>query len=330
MAAPRATLRRFKVLSITRYCGFFVGVLFALALAAGDVDAKQCGDQSDNAKVSAADALGVLKVSVGLMNCEPCVCDTNHSGKVTAGDALLVLKFAVGQSVQLSCPGCECYQGPFPQCGGECENGKLCAQSPWDEGYCECVPACLISDTPACGGSCQGSERAEDVCTFITFSHGDVTVDRCECLPPGTKACGDASSPQCDGACAGGHECVSQSGNCECVKLPEQGPCAEADAPACGGYCGSGQICAAAGDSCACVNSTGSDPCYDVDAPMCGAPCNDGRRCAAEVISGCGCFEPCGLSSVPTCGGSCSDEQESCVVTTAKVGDSSIQFCECH
>ena len=38
-------------------------------------------------RATAADAAGVLKVSVGSLGCDLCICDTNLSGSITAGDA---------------------------------------------------------------------------------------------------------------------------------------------------------------------------------------------------------------------------------------------------
>lgn len=40
------------------------------------------------------------------LTCPLCTCDVDNSGKVTATDALRVLKKAVGQGVQLACPVC--------------------------------------------------------------------------------------------------------------------------------------------------------------------------------------------------------------------------------
>lgn len=324
--------RRCMVLAIAKVSCFLTASFMVLALSTDAMAARLCGDQSNNGTVTAGDALGVLKASVGSLTCDVCVCDANHSGTITAGDALLVLKFAVGQPVGLNCSSCQCNDSPAPQCGGDCDGSRICAVSPWDPTHtsCECVTPCQIAAAPACGASCEGSDRPEDVCTHVEFTYGDVVEDRCECLPPGTKACQDTSSPACGGACGGGHQCVSQSGKCKCIKLAEQGPCAQAEAPACGGTCGENQICQVSGDSCVCGQSTGEDPCYDVTAPMCGAPCNDGRLCATEVISGCGCFEPCGVKDAPACNGSCFDPQATCTVTTAKIGNSSIQFCECR
>jgi glucose/arabinose dehydrogenase len=65
-----------------------------------------CGDAVDDDAVSASDALFVLRTSVGVSQCDACVCDVNGNGEITASDALAVLRAAVGQSVELSCPAC--------------------------------------------------------------------------------------------------------------------------------------------------------------------------------------------------------------------------------
>jgi len=65
-----------------------------------------CGDANLDGRVSAADALVVLNVSVGAASCTLCRCDVNGSGAVSAADALILLRAAVGQSVPLVCPPC--------------------------------------------------------------------------------------------------------------------------------------------------------------------------------------------------------------------------------
>lgn len=56
--------------------------------------------------ITVADALYVLRRSVGLVPCESCQCDSDSSGSTTAGDALRTLRLAVGQSVFKHCGGC--------------------------------------------------------------------------------------------------------------------------------------------------------------------------------------------------------------------------------
>lgn len=68
--------------------------------------AQLCADVDDNAAVTAADALMVLKAAVGGPECDEaaCVCDVDGNGKRTATDALAALKIAVGLPVPALCP----------------------------------------------------------------------------------------------------------------------------------------------------------------------------------------------------------------------------------
>lgn len=63
-----------------------------------------CGDRSGDGKISATDALLVLRAAVGLVSCDPWICDVNASGGVSAADALLILRVAVGLDATLLCP----------------------------------------------------------------------------------------------------------------------------------------------------------------------------------------------------------------------------------
>ncbi len=63
-----------------------------------------CGDANDDGKISAADALLVLKAAVGSASCALDICDANGSQSVSAADALLILKKAVGSAVTMDCP----------------------------------------------------------------------------------------------------------------------------------------------------------------------------------------------------------------------------------
>lgn len=65
-----------------------------------------CGDYDGSSKVTIADALGVLRTSVGLVDCELCVCDADGNGSNSISDALRTLRLAVGQQVTMSCPEC--------------------------------------------------------------------------------------------------------------------------------------------------------------------------------------------------------------------------------
>jgi hypothetical protein len=76
---------------------------------------RPCGDPvlssedegTDEAAVTASDALFVLRVAVGAADCPLCTCDVNASAEVSATDALIVLRAAVGQPATLDCPACE-------------------------------------------------------------------------------------------------------------------------------------------------------------------------------------------------------------------------------
>lgn len=63
-----------------------------------------CGDFNGDGRISASDALSVLKAAVGTGTCAFAVCDYTGDGKLTASDALATLKTAVGQSVTAKCP----------------------------------------------------------------------------------------------------------------------------------------------------------------------------------------------------------------------------------
>lgn len=63
-----------------------------------------CGDVDDSGKISAPDALGILRGAVGTRCCELCLCDLDDNGTVAASDAQRALRKAVGLDVALSCP----------------------------------------------------------------------------------------------------------------------------------------------------------------------------------------------------------------------------------
>jgi len=64
---------------------------------------EKCGDVDNDGRLSAVDALFVLRASVESSNCLPAVCDATGDGSVTASDALRVLQAAVGLAVALQC-----------------------------------------------------------------------------------------------------------------------------------------------------------------------------------------------------------------------------------
>jgi hypothetical protein len=144
---------------------------FALLLAGAPARAEQCGDPTGDEETTAADALETLHVALGLIECEPCVCDVDGSGDVAAVDALAILAFAVGESADFACPPCatttttlprrmECGDPRVgaPTCDGYCGvDGQMCVESPPGSGNCQCIvgPGCgSVAGAPVCAGSC--------------------------------------------------------------------------------------------------------------------------------------------------------------------------------
>ena len=64
-----------------------------------------CGDVNSGG-VKAADALEVLRTSVGTRDCLPCVCDVDHNGDILSSDALKTLRYAVNPTTPLDCSPC--------------------------------------------------------------------------------------------------------------------------------------------------------------------------------------------------------------------------------
>jgi len=66
-----------------------------------------CGDPDDSGRLTASDALFILRAAVGVEVCDRCVCDVDStSGPPRASDALRVLWVAVGLDIELRCPIC--------------------------------------------------------------------------------------------------------------------------------------------------------------------------------------------------------------------------------
>jgi len=63
-----------------------------------------CGDATGDGRVTAVDALSVLRAAVGIGTCSVHVCDFNGNGTITASDALAVLEMAVGLPADPKCP----------------------------------------------------------------------------------------------------------------------------------------------------------------------------------------------------------------------------------
>jgi hypothetical protein len=68
--------------------------------------ADTCGDATEDAELTAADALTVLRAAVASGACKKCVCDTDANGTITTTDALITLQAAVGSPGALSCDSC--------------------------------------------------------------------------------------------------------------------------------------------------------------------------------------------------------------------------------
>lgn len=62
-----------------------------------------CGDATQDASLSASDALIALNTSVSLGSCIETLCDVNGTGTTTSTDALVILNGAVGLPVTMSC-----------------------------------------------------------------------------------------------------------------------------------------------------------------------------------------------------------------------------------
>ena len=66
-----------------------------------------CGDTSSDLRVTARDALRILRSSVGLSDYNNSLCDMDSSGMLTTTDALLALRVSTGLPEVESCPACE-------------------------------------------------------------------------------------------------------------------------------------------------------------------------------------------------------------------------------
>lgn len=64
----------------------------------------ECGDPTDEGRISARDAQVALNTAVGLTTCGLCLCDVDNSAEIDATDAMLILQKGVGLRVRLNCP----------------------------------------------------------------------------------------------------------------------------------------------------------------------------------------------------------------------------------
>lgn len=156
-------------------------------------------------------------------------------------------------------------------------------------------PACDVTPSPACGGTCTG----DGVCT--------PTLSGCQCLSP-SSPCGE-TGPACFGTCPMGEECFANGPGpfVGCVCLPAGStPCGDPGPPVCGGACPSGTACepvrgilALGGQlGCACAPP---GPCGGG-----GAECPNGFACTpvppTPTCVPISCF---GTAEYPACGGTC-------------------------
>jgi hypothetical protein len=89
---------------------------------------------SGGAQPLARDSLYVLQAALGGQACTLGLCDANDDCRVTAGDALAVLRTALGLPAKMSCdplcaPAIPCGQAAAPMCDGLCPVGYACTTS---------------------------------------------------------------------------------------------------------------------------------------------------------------------------------------------------------
>jgi len=86
------------------FASFGGPVAAKLSGVAAAAAAAVCGDFNGDGRLTASDALGTLRVAVGLGTCGLSVCDYTGDGKLTAADALSTLRAAVGGQGAPHCP----------------------------------------------------------------------------------------------------------------------------------------------------------------------------------------------------------------------------------
>jgi hypothetical protein len=187
-----------------------------------------------------------------------------------------------------------CGETVFPECGGACPAGSVCASQ--DLSTCTCV-----SSADPCGGTapvCNGTCPAAEVCT----SQGSPPFNSCTCAPIGATLCGNAAFPTCGGDCPAGEDChpfmFSTPG------VPDGCGCAPPGSCGSGGaQCPPGFACAVAPgfEVCAPI-PCGGNPAY----PTCDGACPDGFGCHAiqfsdAAFAACLCAPPGACDA--TCGG---------------------------
>src|SRR5690242_18735244 len=96
-------------MSTTRTIGarFAMTALALLIAGAGSTAHAACSVPISSGEAPHAnDCLYILRAAVDLVECDPCVCDTDGSAAIVASDAHLCLRTAVGLATSLECPPC--------------------------------------------------------------------------------------------------------------------------------------------------------------------------------------------------------------------------------
>jgi hypothetical protein len=324
--------------------GLLIPVLLASAgtcvAAVGD-----CGQPVTNGtKPLTNDCLYTLRSAVGLVDCEPCVCDTDGNGTIAASDAQRCLRAAVGLAVALNCPDCPSttttslpgtsststttLPEPNPGCpgyaewtthagfGAECESNADCAAGACDDeiGRCHTETRWDVGWTGLGhdGDLNDGSlERLIVDCPAESAPCGQCAVTGID-PSPGNCRCANDTRAVCDRPLTGDFsDCRSCSGGANSGK-----PCDhDNDCPS--GSCSGIAVCqcftsppvpASAGGSPFCfVPRYDSNVSGTVDVDSGAGDIRADMRLVAYL--GLGTREPC-----PTCGGVCSnDAQQYCV-----------------
>jgi len=165
-----------------------------------------------------------------------------------------------------------------------------------------------MGGTRICAAFDDGSVRKDAAGMFLAK---DAAVPAGSTCSDGDLGVPCASSPSCEGACAGDGQCGGTFAlGCVCAS-PSQ-PCGDT-APVCNGQCPAGEECANIGGvpypSCGCL-PTGSTPCGGVY-PSCGdGDCPPGLACFTDTFTCCGgtTITNCACLSgppPPPCGGTC-------------------------
>jgi hypothetical protein len=200
---------------------FFVALWSAVAGAAmsASAHAAVCGTPFSGAsKPLARDSLYILQSAVGGQPCTYGLCDANSDCRVTAGDALAVLKTAVGLPAKLTCnplcaPAIPCGNAAAPVCDGLCQAGYACTTS--DAAGLE--PDWRVT-------VCHAGDTSDDSMTVAAASapdllHGEDTLG--PCIGTAEAAAVNESAAAVGGAAGSGAASTASEG--EAVASAEEG-----------------------------------------------------------------------------------------------------------